>query len=265
MTLKAKVLPGGLEAKPCNPHLRKFNELEWKEFDKTNPPLPLTTKCTEGLIIECNKVWQAKKPTFDKWFIIDEDEKDFYSEFGANFRQALEPVAPISEKEIDFTEFQVQLRCCLIIKDGFDNNWMKDFYEDFMEDFGIKLTVKEWAEDFFQEVSLKTHSYCLVSKVGGEPVVEQSASVERAADNYVSSMANGYSDFVKLEQKISFKAGAQWQQSQSQQEWIDIIIGLQKEYAAEIDLEMLTQKGIANNEIRISTLDTLLKILHNEK
>ena len=69
---------------------------------------------------------------------------------------------------INFTEFQVQLRCCLIIKDGFDNEWMHDFYADYKEDFGVKMPVKEWAEDFFQDVTLDTHSYCLVSKVGNK-------------------------------------------------------------------------------------------------
>lgn len=74
--------------------------------------------------------------------------------------------------KMNFTEFQIQLRCCLIIKDDFDNDWMEDFYSDFMEDYKAEryLTVKEWAEFFFQEITLDTHSYCLVSTIAKPPL-----------------------------------------------------------------------------------------------
>jgi len=72
--------------------------------------------------------------------------------------------------EMNFTEFQVQLRCCLIIKDGFDNEWMHDFYSEFREDYDRFRfdTVKEWAEFFFQDIRLDTHSFSLTTQLHEE-------------------------------------------------------------------------------------------------
>jgi len=103
MTLKAKVLPGGLEAKPWNPYDKTFKAFyeheEWKHFDKENPTLPLTQQCTEGLIIECRKVMQEKSQIGD-WKICSEGRPGvFLHNKSFKTRWALEPVAPISEKD----------------------------------------------------------------------------------------------------------------------------------------------------------------------
>jgi hypothetical protein len=73
-------------------------------------------------------------------------------------------------KSLNFTEFQVQLRSLLWIdSEGFDNEWMHDFFADFRSmQFHL---LKEWAEFFFCEVTKDTHSYCIITKLCNKPKV----------------------------------------------------------------------------------------------
>lgn len=61
--MKATVTPDGLSATPVNPHVRKFNELEWQHFNKVNPARPLTKPMEPNSEIEIGEsveqVWDG--------------------------------------------------------------------------------------------------------------------------------------------------------------------------------------------------------------
>lgn len=232
----------------------------YKDFEANNPILPLTTYQEPGKEIRGEKVEQFwfEKNGKGIWVTFPAGATSYDLELDAKTRGAIQPITHVSDnyQPVDFTEFQVQLRCCLIIKDGFDNEWMQDFYADYKEDFGVKLSVKEWAEDFFQDVSLETHSYCLVSKVSkpltptaevkqdeaketsnidfndsnllnpdnhdvgdpiknyhGKPDHYNYSDIQKASKVFAENIDH-HSDFIKLELRTAFTAGANWQKQQ---------------------------------------------------
>ncbi len=75
----------------------------------------------------------------------------------------------------NFKDFQQIVRASLIVKEPFDsyNEWMHGLYVEYKETAHCFSSIIEWAENFFQDVTLDTHPYCLVSKLAAiQPIAE---------------------------------------------------------------------------------------------
>lgn len=85
-------------------------------------------------------------------------------------------------------------------------------------------------------------------------------SIEDAAEEYYWS-ESAQNQLSNDRVNLAFIAGAKYNQDAkvlvSKDKVLEIIEGIAKEYVAEIDLDILTKKGIASNEIRIQVLTNL--------
>lgn len=72
------------EGREVNPYQMGF-DTKYREFEQSAKPHPAPgiKDCTRMARLQ----WQYNKPNQISWFNCEEDERDFYSEFGCNFRQ----------------------------------------------------------------------------------------------------------------------------------------------------------------------------------
>lgn len=82
---------------------------------------------------------------------------------------------------------------------------------------------------------------------------------EKSADEKaLEAIKTGIFSTGTPQQQFGFMIGSEYRKQQSKNDIITLIEEMAKEYAAEIDLDLLTKKGIYTNEIRIDLLKRIL-------
>jgi len=207
---KYKVLPGGQTCKKVNPYEHLINRdlptlsafKTHAEFEANNPILPLTEPMKEGKGFSGVEVWQWMPSNGDEWLDVEQQDYDKFNTFEL-FTKHCSP-------------YRTQTRIAIQpIKEE------KKVPKDPRGEVIGYLT--------FDNGDLKMNNIEEVSPLQAVDANKEVEDKAMEAGSKYSATFTTYSDFVKLELMLAFKAGAQWQQSQS----VGTIVGFVLEYASE--------------------------------